>query len=142
MVLKSLSNFLLLSHFFYCVGCMVQSNFHFCVWNSGKFITTSNINVNDVFLGSLLLTLNIFLTLFWCFIIDFKQVNSGWVCVFIDEAKAKINTFIITPFAILTLALSWRRPSSYRNQSFDLLCKSMDWFLYDSGLRHKRAGHS
>ena len=105
-VVKSLSNFLLLSHFFYCVGCMVQSNFHFCVWNSGKFITTSNINVNDVFLGFLLLTLNIFLTLFWCFIIDFKQVNSGWVCVFIDEAKAKINTFVVTPFAMLTLALS------------------------------------
>ena len=29
-------------------------------------------------------------------------------------------------------------PLSYRNQSIDLLCKSMDWFLYDSGLRHKR----
>ena len=23
---------------------------------------------------------------------------------------------------------------SYRNQSIDLLCKSMDWFLYDNGL--------
>ena len=29
------------------------------------------------------------------------------------------------------LTLSWRRPSSYRNQS-------MDWFLYDNGLRHYR----
>ena len=27
---------------------------------------------------------------------------------------------------------SWRRPLSYRTQ---LLCKSMDWFLYDNGLR-------
>ena len=27
---------------------------------------------------------------------------------------------------------------SYRNQSIDLLCKSMDWFLYDNGLRHER----
>ena len=26
---------------------------------------------------------------------------------------------------------------SYRNQSIDLLCKSMDWFLYDRDLRHK-----
>ena len=25
----------------------------------------------------------------------------------------------------------------YRNQSIDLQSKSMDWFLYDSGLRHK-----
>ena len=27
---------------------------------------------------------------------------------------------------------------SYRNQSIDLLRKSMDWFLYDNGLRHER----
>ena len=35
------------------------------------------------------------------------------------------------------LTLSWRRPISYRNQSADLLCKSMDWFLYDDGLQHE-----
>ena len=29
-----------------------------------------------------------------------------------------------------------RRPLSYRNQSIDLLCKSMDWFIYNRGLRH------
>ena len=38
----------------------------------------------------------------------------------------------------LVLTLSWRRSLSYRNQSIDLLRKSMDWFLYDNGLRHKR----
>ena len=27
---------------------------------------------------------------------------------------------------------------SYRNQSIDLQRKSMDWFLYDNGLRHER----
>ena len=32
------------------------------------------------------------------------------------------------------LTLSWRGPSSYRNH---LLCKSMDWFLYDNGPRHE-----
>ena len=26
---------------------------------------------------------------------------------------------------------------SYRNQTIDLLCKSMDWFLYDRDLRHE-----
>ena len=36
------------------------------------------------------------------------------------------------------LTLSWRRPLSYRNQSTDLQSKSMDWFLYDNGLRHER----
>ena len=37
-----------------------------------------------------------------------------------------------------SLTLSWRRPLSYRNQSIDLLCKSMDWLRYDNGLRHER----
>ena len=36
------------------------------------------------------------------------------------------------------LTLSWRRPKSYRNQSVDLLCKTMDWFPYDIGLPHER----
>ena len=35
------------------------------------------------------------------------------------------------PYKILTL--SWRMPSSYRNQSTDLLHKSVDWFLYNNG---------
>ena len=35
----------------------------------------------------------------------------------------------------ITLTLSRRRPLSYRNQSIDLRSKSMDWFLYDNGLR-------
>ena len=38
-------------------------------------------------------------------------------------------------FPILTL--SWRRSLSYRNQSTDLKSKSIDWFLYDKGLRHE-----
>ena len=36
------------------------------------------------------------------------------------------------------LTLSWRRPLSYRNQSIDLLAKSMEWFPYDNGVRHER----
>ena len=36
------------------------------------------------------------------------------------------------------LTLSWRRPTWYRNQSIDLLCKLMDWFLYDNSLHHER----
>ena len=36
------------------------------------------------------------------------------------------------------LTLSGRKPLSYRNQSTDLLRKSMDWFLYDNDLRHER----
>ena len=36
------------------------------------------------------------------------------------------------------LTLSWRSSPYYRNQSTDLLCKPMDWFLYDRDLRHER----
>ena len=36
------------------------------------------------------------------------------------------------------LTLSWRRLLSYKNQLIDLLRKSVDWFLYDNGLRHER----
>ena len=31
---------------------------------------------------------------------------------------------------------------SYRNQSIDLLCKSMDWFLYDRDVSHERVNRS
>ena len=36
------------------------------------------------------------------------------------------------------LTLSWQRPLSYRNQSIDVQRKSVNWFLYDNGLRHER----
>ena len=39
---------------------------------------------------------------------------------------------------ISVLTLSWWRPLSYGNQSIDLLRKSMEWFLFDNGLRHER----
>ena len=39
-------------------------------------------------------------------------------------------------FSVLTL--SRRKSLSYRNESIDLLRKSMDWFLYDNGLRLER----
>ena len=36
------------------------------------------------------------------------------------------------------LTLWWWRSLSYRNQSIDLLCKSMDWFLYNRDFRHEK----
>ena len=33
---------------------------------------------------------------------------------------------------------SWWKSLSYRNQAIDLLCKSVDWLLYDRDLRHNR----
>ena len=53
------------------------------------------------------------------------------------QKKLMFDCLLSTPFGI-GLTLSWRRPLSYRSQSIDLLCKSMDWFQYDNGLRHER----
>ena len=36
------------------------------------------------------------------------------------------------------LTLSWRMPLSYINQSIDLQSISMDWFIYNNGLRRER----
>ena len=38
----------------------------------------------------------------------------------------------------MELTLSWRSSVSHKNQSTDLLCKSMDWFLYDWDLLYER----
>ena len=46
--------------------------------------------------------------------------------------KQKISGFL------MFLTLSWRGPFTFRNQSIYLVCKSMDWFLYDNGLRYER----
>ena len=43
---------------------------------------------------------------------------------------------------VTKLTLSWRGSLSYRNQSIDLQSKSVDWFLYDNGLRHERVNIS
>ena len=43
---------------------------------------------------------------------------------------------------LIFLTLSWRWSLSYRNQSIDLLRKSMDWFLYDNGLRHEKVNEN
>ena len=35
------------------------------------------------------------------------------------------------------LILLWQSSLSYRNQLIDVLCKSVDWFLYDNDLRYE-----
>ena len=69
-------------------------------------------------------------------------------CFWVNKGKPKgegINlTWYLKAFCSLCslcwncLTLSWRSSLSYQNQSIDLLCNSMDWFLYDRDLRHER----
>ena len=60
-----------------------------------------------------------------------------------EEGKDRISNLCIAKSSegaatFIPLILSWRRPLSYRNQFIDLLCKSVDWFLYNNGLLHER----
>ena len=41
-------------------------------------------------------------------------------------------------YCTTSLMLSLRRSLSHRNQPIDLLCKSINWFLYDRDLGHER----
>ena len=52
-----------------------------------------------------------------------------------DKKKKMKNQFLLSILHQLTL--SCRRFQSYRHQSIDLHCKSMDWFLYDRDLCHE-----
>ena len=50
----------------------------------------------------------------------------------------QVGNFYVTAWSEISITLFWRRSISYRNQSIDLLCNSMDWFLYDRDLRQER----
>ena len=55
----------------------------------------------------------------------------------IEKQNQGLKILFLTWKYYTVLTLSWRRSLSYRNQSIDLQSKSMDWFLYDHGLRHE-----
>ena len=70
---------------------------------------------------------------------DLPVVTMRRVATTFFELRVVKNLIIARHFIIIfCLTLSWRRPLSYRNQSIDFRSKSIDWFLYDNGLRHKR----
>ena len=68
-------------------------------------------------------------------IVDFEQVNTSQRRpdkdlhgIFHAFQRRKKNFLCIWTYS---LTLLWQRSLSYRNQPIDLLCKSMNWFLYD-----------
>ena len=76
------------------------------------------LNISVVFLG---------------FLADYKYpIFCKWTLQSLHKHKSDFQVLITC------LTLSRRRPISYRNQSIHLLCKSMDKFLYDIGLRRER----
>ena len=77
-----------------------------------------------------------------CFLERFTQKNClHFIKTYLHEGAITFSLTSANYHNLTNLTLSWRRPLSYRDQSIDLLCKSMDWFLYDNGdngLRHER----
>ena len=67
--------------------------------------------------------------------------SSKWkicCCFFPNERVVVYLNWFELLFFLIWLTFSWRRPLSYRNQSTDLRCTSMDWVLYDRDLLHER----
>ena len=87
-----------------------------------------------------------------CYIDDFLENKPNMVyhlivCVYIIYLLYHLLVFVfvftsgwkvIHKWLRYALTHSRRRPISYINQSIDFLCKSMDWFLFDIGLRRER----
>ena len=59
-----------------------------------------------------------------------------WLEMGIRQISFNKLLWVVTSKASVNLTLSWRRWLLYRNQCIDLQDKSMDWFLYDTDLRH------
>ena len=55
-----------------------------------------------------------------------------------EKLNQKLKKMRMQMEETVSITLSRRRSLSYRNQSIDLLCKSMDRFLYDRDLCHER----
>ena len=71
---------------------------------------------------------------------NFFFASSQWIRKF---CKGKSRPILVVHIQVqsnkkIWLTLSWRRPISYSNQSIDLRSKSMEWLLYDIGLRPER----
>ena len=109
-----------------------------CVTNLGsarpsiKYCWTQGISALPIFIKAFALTQGISpLPIF---------IKAFALKIFLTDCKnhVSISTLSIKIILSNSLALSWRRPYSCRNQSTDSLRNSMDWFLYDDGFRHER----
>ena len=88
--------------------------------------------------GTLIISYNCFwvFTLFnWWGLHSFLQFLH---VIFEHILMLQFSISIVISIFFYCLTLSWRRSISHRKLSIDLQGKSVDWFLYDRGLRHER----
>ena len=62
----------------------------------------------------------------------------NWLLATSKTVSAYVLNRVVNMSLSLIITLSWQTSLSFRNQSIDLLSKSMNWFLYDKDLRHER----
>ena len=65
-------------------------------------------------------------------------INYFWFLIEVRKYFEKIRKKTPSKNTMIQITFSWRRPVSSRNQSIDLLCKSMNWFLYDRDPHYER----
>ena len=116
--------------------CMSTLKFTTLCFSTLNWTTLDNVEPTLSFSTSIFTTLgNVETTLrIWPFEKKYKPRFKNKIIFLNFKEYVGLNIFLHF-FPILTL--SWRRSLSYRNQSTDLKSKSIDWFLYDKGLRHE-----
>ena len=72
------------------------------------------------------------------FFVQTAKILIFWFFIKVEHIGFSVRHTLFYVLSLYLLTLSWRRPLLYRNQSIDVQSKSMDWFLYDNGLRHER----
>ena len=71
-------------------------------------------------------------------IFSFSSLSNGNCLILVSYLVFSHLKRLLREDWFINLTCLWRGPLSYRNQSIDLQSKSVDWFLYDNGLRHER----
>ena len=81
----------------------------------------------------------------WCNLVYISRVTTA-ISIFLDQSRYHISFQIIETYlkkesresGKTTLNAFMTKALLNRNQFIDLLCKSIDWFLYDRKLRYER----
>ena len=81
----------------------------------------------------------------WCNLFYISRVTTS-ISIFLDQSRYHISFQIIETYlkkesresGKTTLNAFMTKALLNRNQFIDLLCKSIDWFLYDRKLRYER----
>ena len=68
--------------------------------------------------------------------LSIKELNK-WI--YFNGFIISMKMLVMENWLDRSLTLSWRSSLSYRNQTIDLFCKLIDWFLYDKDVRHEIA---